>query len=262
MSWIKKAKHGLNNAAMIGAPVLWAINKAGIWDTIRKNKSSPWLTKDKEFNWGMVPFIGQGYTAQKNLEAQQEQQKYERQLQQQMFVREDNSIARRIADLKANGLSPVLSAGSGAGTGPVVSTHAPQSEDISGMFPALAMFMLNMIRMDSDISKTLVQKDLIQAETENKKASLPNIMATLGLIKANTSRTQAGASSAWNDYRISKGSFTNSSPGSILNTMRNIQNILEYEYGDKQYLNQPPRSKKGDPFYVPPADYWKNKNRR
>lgn len=262
MSIWKKFKHGANNFAKVAMPVYWAINKPGIWDTARQNKSSPWLTKDKKFNWGMVPFIGQGYTAQKNLEAQQENQEYMRELQNQMFNREDTSIGRRAADLRANGLSPVLAAGSGASSGPVVNSQAPQREDVSGMLPALAMFMMSMLRTDTDVSKTLAQKDLINAQTENQKASLPNILANLGLIRANQSSTNANANTRWRDLKISQDSFTNSSPGSLLNTMRNLQNILEYEYGDKRYLREPSSSKKGDPFYIPPADYWKQKNSR
>lgn len=252
MSVWKKIKTGSNNFAKVAFPVYWAVNKAGIWDTMRKNKSSPWLTKDKKFNWGMVPFIGQGYTAQKNLEAQQEQQEYQRQLQQQMFDREDNSVARRIADLRANGLSPVLGAGQGASAGPVVSSQAPQREDTSGMIPALLMFMMNMMKMDTDVSKTVVQKDLIEAQTQktyadtdNSRAQLQNILATLGMIKSNTSKNWIDYGIKKNDLDMSKRSFTNSNPGAVLNTMRNIQNILESEYGDKA-----PKTDPNKPWYM------------
>ena len=51
---------------------------------------------------------------------------YQKDLQRSIFGREDTSIARRVVDLKASGLSPVLAAGQGAGTGAIVSTRPPE----------------------------------------------------------------------------------------------------------------------------------------
>lgn len=58
-----------------------------------------------------------------NAYQQQREFDYAKDIQNQIFEREDNSVQRRVADLEKAGLSKTLAAGSGAGAGSVVSTH-------------------------------------------------------------------------------------------------------------------------------------------
>lgn len=57
---------------------------------------------------------------------QQKQLDYQKQLQKQIFEREDNATQRKVEDLRKAGLSPNIAIGSPAQAGAVVSTSAPQ----------------------------------------------------------------------------------------------------------------------------------------
>lgn len=97
---------------------------------------------------------------QKNYELQQENLAYQKDLQRQIFGREDNSVWRRTQDLIRAGLSPTLAAGQGAGAGTAISTTAPQLQNLKTDLNIPAV--LGMIKMGQDISMTIEQKKLIQ----------------------------------------------------------------------------------------------------
>ena len=70
--------------------------------------------------------VDQMKTNDLNYRLQKENLAYHKSLQNVIFGREDNAVQRRVADLKAAGLSPTLAAGSAASAGQAISTRSPE----------------------------------------------------------------------------------------------------------------------------------------
>lgn len=148
---------------------------------------------------------------QENVEAQRKNQRYQKQLQKDIFAREDNAIFRRSQDLIRSGLSPVLSAGSGAQAGSVVSTKAIER----GINPDIASAVMSILQMRENISNTVAQRDLIESQAR---------------------RVNAEAAIKWHDFQIFHDSGMASNASGMLKDIRDALSALGSHLGNNQVI--------------------------
>lgn len=104
-----------------------------------------------------------------NLRLQKKNLAYQKQIQQQIFDREDNAVQRRSADLEAAGLSKTLAAGGAAQAGAVVKTTAPQLEGFGEHAAKIAQAPKAFLEAQASkraISKTVAEEEAIRKNLE------------------------------------------------------------------------------------------------
>nr|QJB19355.1 MAG: DNA pilot protein [Microvirus sp.] len=145
---------------------------------------------------GVIDIANQFYWSKKNYDLQERTYDYNKALQSLIFAREDNSVQRRVADLKAAGLSPVLAAGSGAGTGAAISLNTPQMS--APTLSDKAQMAIAMMKMEADISKTYAENQLIELQ----KQKVPyEIASTLSLISKTLEDTKKSKAETYRTYK-------------------------------------------------------------
>lgn len=114
-------------------------------------------------------------TNRQNLDLQKQNLAYQKDLQKEIFAREDNAVQRRVNDLVKAGLSPTLAAGSSAGAGSVVSTSAPQRKNNLEALTALA-----------SVKTLLAQQQRAQTEADIARQQLDTSKEQLKQLRLDT----------------------------------------------------------------------------
>ena len=154
-----------------------------------------------------------------NYENQKDVLAWQKDTQQDIFAREDTSIARRVADLKASGLSPVLAAGQGAGTGGAVSVTPPQLN-----LGDNAMVAMNLMKQEADISATRAQEAYTKLQQQRAEQLLP---AEIAQIEAGIKNADAQTYKTYQDAKKAKVEADN-----MTRTGTSGQNIFSQVFRD------------------------------
>lgn len=161
---------------------------------------------------------------------QWQQNHWQRNMQDTAWDREDNSIQRRVADLKAAGLSPVLAAGQGASSSNPINIMAPQIDtnsfgNANRTIGEVAQLNLSLLQQKAQIEQTNAQTSAIKQQ-QDKTAMEMAFMASNNPLQLDLTRANLDFNRAINPQNVRKAILENQSLG-IANANSLLDNKLK-----------------------------------